>query len=69
MRKGECEGKREERSLEKSLEVGFETGKARKDGLSGAKNERVSSKIARNRVRNGEKWEKRRSRGEKGGVG
>ena len=37
MRKGECEGKREERSLEKSLEIGFETGKSKKRWTSQGK--------------------------------
>ena len=37
MRKGECEGKREERSLEKSLEIGFETGKSKKRWASQGK--------------------------------
>ena len=52
MRKGECEGKREERSLEKSLEIGFKREKARKDGLHRAKNERDLSK---NRPKSGSK--------------
>ena len=55
MRKGECEGKREERSLEKSLEIGFKREKARKDGLHRAKNERDLSK---NRPKSGSKWGK-----------
>ena len=37
MRKGECEGKREERSLEKLLEIGFETGKSKKRWTSQGK--------------------------------
>ena len=37
MRKGECEGKREERSLEKLLEIGFETGKSKKRWASQGK--------------------------------
>ena len=37
MRKGECEGKREERSLEKSLEIGFKRGKTRKKWASQGK--------------------------------
>ena len=37
LRKGECGGKREGRSLEKVPEIGFETGKSGKNGDFGAK--------------------------------
>jgi len=37
LRKGECGGKRVGRSLEKSPEIGFETGKSGKNGDFGAK--------------------------------
>ena len=70
MRKGEYEGKREGRSLEKSLEVGPKTRQdEKKVGFTGRKTSAVSRKIARNRVRNEEKREKRRFWSEKGGVG
>ena len=44
MRKGECEGKREERSLENRSKSDLKREKARKDGLHRAKNEGVPSK-------------------------
>ena len=70
MRKGEYEGKREGRSLEKSLEVGPKTREnEKKVGFTGQKTRAIPRKIARNRVRNGEKREKRRFWSEKGGAG
>ena len=52
MRKGECEGKREERSLENRSKSDLKREKARKDGLHRAKNERDLSK---NRPESGSK--------------
>ena len=43
VQKGECEGKREERSLEKSLEIGFETRKdEKKVDFTGQKTSAIS---------------------------
>ena len=76
MKKPSCSAKRGERRekwerfLEKSSAVGPKTRKdEKKVDFAGQKTSAVPRKIARNRVRNGEKWEKRRFRGEKGGVG
>ena len=55
MRKGESEGKREERSLENRSKSDLKREKARKDGLHRAKNERDLSK---NRPESGSKWGK-----------
>ena len=70
MRKGECEGKREERSLEKSLEIGFETGKSKKRWTSqGKKNEGDSSKKCRKLSLKREKAGKTEISGRKRGGG
>ena len=62
--------KKRVRFLEKSPENGPETRKdEKKVGFTGQKTSAISRKIARNRVRNGEKREKRRFWSEKGGVG
>ena len=59
-----------ERFPEKSPEVGPKTRQdEKKVGFTGQKTSALPRKIARNRVRNGEKREKRRFRSEKGGVG
>ena len=69
-KKSASQGKKREQSLEKSPEIGFETGKGKKKSTSqGKKTSVISRKIARNRVQNGEKQEKRRFWGEKAGVG
>ena len=47
VQKGECEGKREERSLENRSKSDLKREKARKDGLQRAKNESDSSKKCR----------------------
>ena len=58
------------RSLEEVPEVGSKTRQdEKKVGFTGQKTGAFPRKIARNRVRNGEKQEKRRFRGEKDGVG
>ena len=59
-----------ERFPEKSSEVGSKTRKdEKKVGFTGQKTRAFLQKIARNRVRNGEKREKRRFWSEKVGVG
>jgi len=59
-----------ERFPEKSSEVGPKTRKdEKKVDFTGQKTGAYPRKIARNRVRNGERWEKRRFWSEKGGVG
>ena len=69
LQKKECGGKREGRSLEKLPEIGFETGEARERmDYAGQKTSAIPRKIARNRVLNGEKQEKRRFWDEKDGV-
>ena len=76
MKKPSCSAKRGERRekreifLEKSSEVGLKTRQdEKKVGFTGQKTSAIPQKIARNRVRNGEKREKRRFWSEKGGVG
>ena len=76
MKKPSCSAKRGvqrekwERFPEKSSEVGPKTRQdEKKVGFAGQKTSAFPRKIARSRVRNGEKREKRRFRGEKGGVG
>ena len=70
LQKGERGGERVGRSLEKSPEIGCKMGTGKKkEHFAGQKTGAVPRKIARNRVRNGEKWEKRRFWSEKGGVG
>ena len=54
----------------KPQKLGSKRGKTRKKvGFAGQKTRAIPRKIARNRVRNGEKREKRRFWSEKGGVG
>ena len=76
MKKPSCSAKRGERRekreifLEKVPEVGLKTRKdEKKVGFTGQKTSACPRKIARNRVRNGEKREKRRFWSKKGGVG
>ena len=76
MKKPSCSAKRGEQRekheifLEKSSEVGLKTRKdEKKVGFAGQKTRASHRKIARNRVRKGEKREKRRFWSEKGGVG
>ena len=59
-----------ERFPEKSPEIRVRMRKdEKKVGFTGQKTSAISRKIARNQIENGEKREKRRFRGEKGGVG
>ena len=76
MKKPSCSAKRGERRekreifLEKSPEIRVRMRKdEKKVGFAGQKTSAIPRKIARNRVRNGEKREKRRFGSEKGGVG
>ena len=76
MKKASCSAKRGERRekreifLEKSPEIRVRMrDDEKKVDFTGQKTSAISRKIARNRVRNGEKWEKRRFWSEKGGVG
>ena len=76
MKKPSCSAKRGERRekreifLEKSPEIRVRMRKdEKKVGFAGQKTSAIPRKIARNRVRNGEKREKRRFWSEKGGVG
>ena len=75
MKKPSCSAKRGERRekreifLEKSPEIRVRMrDDEKKVDFTGQKTSAISRKIARNRVRNGEKWEKRRFWSEKGGV-
>ena len=69
-KKWASQGKKREQFLEKSPEVGPKTRKdEKKVDFTGQKTSACPRKIARNRVRNGEKREKRRFWSEKGGVG
>ena len=62
--------KKRGRAIEKTSEVGPKTRKdEKKVGFTGQKTSACPRKIARNRVRNGEKREKRRFWSKKGGVG
>ena len=76
MKKPSCSAKRGERRekreifLEKSPEIRVRMrDDEKKVDFTGQKTSAISRKIARNRVRNGEKWEKRRFWSEKGEVG
>jgi len=69
-KKWASQGKKRVRFLEKSPEIRVRMRKdEKKVDFTGQKTSAISRKIARNRVRNGEKWEKRRFWSEKGGVG
>ena len=70
VRKGGVRREKWERFPEKSSEVGPRTRKnEKKVDFTGQKTSAISRKIARNRVRNWEKWEKRRFWSEKRGWG
>ncbi len=70
IKKWASQGKKRVRFLEKSPEIRVRMRKDdKKVGFTGQKTSAISRKIAQNRVRNGEKREKRRFWSEKGGVG